>query len=469
MSSIKKRLGLLIALILLSSLVMLPHATVKAQSKTIIVPDNYPTITDAIGNATNGETILVRSGTYNERTLETNKTISLIGEGLASTIVNLYPPSLPDYILGQLVGNLATAIEFNANGIVFSGFTINSYGAMSIAGNDEVITGNAINDYAEYWFAVTGNHETIYNNTSNTVIHACCTHSSICANSGTGAIIVDDFYSSSVFFEGSFNSVFDNNMKGVEGAAESCSNLYYGNTVNSGSGIYASVGDIVANNTITDCNQGVTTGSNDMIVGNKIINNSGAGMSTTGLNNVFWANYVANNQVGIITVSSSEYGGGNFTIYDNDFINNTHQTQVTDSQGGPWSDYWNSSQQGNYWSDYQSKYPNASEVDSSGIWNTPYYVGGGEQDNYPLMNPFNINSISIQLPSWANITLPSPLLTPSFPSQDLANPQTSPTVSATPTPTAPEFPSLILVLTLFIAVSTSIAVKMTVRKRKTVE
>jgi len=71
----KKRLGLLIALILLSSLVILPHATVKAQSKTIIVPDNYTTITAAIGNATNGDTILVRSGTYNEQSLEMNKTI----------------------------------------------------------------------------------------------------------------------------------------------------------------------------------------------------------------------------------------------------------------------------------------------------------------------------------------------------------------------------------------------------------
>ena len=396
----------------------------KAQVTTIIVPDDYPTITAAIGNATNGDTILVRSGTYNEQSLETNETISLIGEGSASTIVNLTPPSVPIYILGQYVGTGATAIDFDANNLVISGFTINSYGGFSITGNDAIIMGNTIHTDV---MSVTGNDETIYNNTLNTFISAFCTHSTICSNSGTGTITVEGFYSSNSFIEDSFNSVFDNNIKGI-GDVESSYNLYYSNIVNDGYGMDVGlIDDILANNTITNCNQGVTTGSNDMVVGNTIINNSGAGLSTTGLNNLFWANYVANNSIGMLTVSSSEYGGGNFTIYDNDFINNVHQTQVTDSQGGPWSDYWNYSGQGNYWSDYLSNYPNASEVGSSGIWNTPYYVGGGEQDNYPLVNPFDISSINIQLPSWANITVPNPLPTPSFPPSTLA--------SKTPTPT----------------------------------
>jgi len=450
-----KRRLVTIALIFLLFSAVIPLANVKAELKTIIVPDDYPTITDALGNATSGDMILVRSGTYNEQTLETNKTISLIGEGLTSTTVNLHPPSLPDYILGQFVGNLATAIEFNANRIVVSGFTINSYGAMSITGNDEVITGNAINDYADYWFTVTGNHETIYNNTSNTVIHACCTHSTICSNSGIGTITVDDFYSSNSFFEGSFNSVFDNNMKGVGGATESSSNLYYRNTVNGGGGMYASVGDIVADNTMTDCTQGVNIeqGSNDVIIGNTIADNSGPALATVGyvegsltncgLNNTFVANYIANNAIGILVDTFNQYHSGNFTAYDNDFISNAQQAQIIVSnsttywnyveQGGPWSDYWNSSKQGNYWSDYTSSYPNASEVGSTGIWNTPYYVGSGEQDDLPLVMPFNISSVSLQLPSWANITLPNPLQTTVFPPENLA--RSTPTILATTSPT----------------------------------
>ena len=52
----------------------------------------------------------------------------------------------------------------------------------------------------------------------------------------------------------------------------------------------------------------------------------------------------------------------------------------------------------NYWSDYSSKYPNATEVDHSGIGNTPYVFltlpNGAQpavfQDNHPLMKPVTI-------------------------------------------------------------------------------
>jgi len=50
----------------------------------------------------------------------------------------------------------------------------------------------------------------------------------------------------------------------------------------------------------------------------------------------------------------------------------------------------------NYWADYLAKYPNASEIDSTGVGNTPYIfnssglVGGVLQDNHPLMNPITI-------------------------------------------------------------------------------
>ena len=160
-----KVLVVLIAVIFLSSMAVFQTAPVKAQSKTIVVPDDYPMIASAMGNATNGDIILVRSGTYNELTLQTNKSISLIGEGSTSTIVNLHPPSEPIYIMGQYTGMGATAIYFRANNLVMSGLTINSYGGMSVIGNNAIIMGNTINDYAQSWFNVVGNYETISNNT----------------------------------------------------------------------------------------------------------------------------------------------------------------------------------------------------------------------------------------------------------------------------------------------------------------
>ena len=44
----------------------------------------------------------------------------------------------------------------------------------------------------------------------------------------------------------------------------------------------------------------------------------------------------------------------------------------------------------NYWSNYTTKYPNAKEVNNSGIWDTPYVVdalGGTIIDEHPLVNP----------------------------------------------------------------------------------
>jgi hypothetical protein len=44
----------------------------------------------------------------------------------------------------------------------------------------------------------------------------------------------------------------------------------------------------------------------------------------------------------------------------------------------------------NYWSNYTTKYPNAKEVNASGIWDTPYVVdalGGTIIDEHPLVHP----------------------------------------------------------------------------------
>ena len=73
----------------------------------------------------------------------------------------------------------------------------------------------------------------------------------------------------------------------------------------------------------------------------------------------------------------------------------------------------------NYWSNYTAKYPDAKELNSSGIWDTPYVNDDPSDsifsgiDNYPLVNPvtgfeiadFNI-PVSIPTPS------PSPTLKP---------------------------------------------------------
>ena len=60
---------------------------------------------------------------------------------------------------------------------------------------------------------------------------------------------------------------------------------------------------------------------------------------------------------------------------------------------------------GNYWSDYLTRYPNASEVDSSGVWNMPYVFADSSnfenrkfQDSHPLVSPLAIPNFSSTLP-----------------------------------------------------------------------
>jgi hypothetical protein len=145
MDSKRKTLALLLVLLFLASPVLLPINTVKAQSSTLIVPDQYPTIQEAINNASAGDTILVRAGSYNttvayadplqEGSLFINKTISLIGENSQNTIINT-----------QEQITWASALLIVASGVTISGFTINGNGnIIQIYSDSANITGNIIN------------------------------------------------------------------------------------------------------------------------------------------------------------------------------------------------------------------------------------------------------------------------------------------------------------------------------------
>jgi parallel beta-helix repeat protein len=121
--------------------------------------------------------------------------------------------------------------------------------------------------------------------------------------------------------------------------------------------------------------------SNNTFVGNMVTNNAENGISLYGCsNNTFVGNTVTNNTRNGISL----YGSSNNTFYHNNFIGNTHQVYASsDSLDNMWDDGHPSG--GNYWSDYEEKYPDADELDGSGIWNTQYDINANNTDNYPLM------------------------------------------------------------------------------------
>jgi parallel beta-helix repeat protein len=85
---------------------------IAAVPDTITVPDDLPTIQEAINNANTGDTVFVRNGTYYEY-IVVNKTVSLIGESIESTVLN-----------GT---DIDPTIIVEANDVKISGFTFEGW------------------------------------------------------------------------------------------------------------------------------------------------------------------------------------------------------------------------------------------------------------------------------------------------------------------------------------------------------
>jgi nitrous oxidase accessory protein len=115
----------LISTLLLSAVVAgLP---VQAEARTIVVPDDYSTIQEAIDNASEGDTIFVKRGVYVENPV-VNKSVSLIGEYRDSTVIDV-----------------TAGLKVRSNNVTIAGFTIyDGYDGISLATNYCNISGNKI-------------------------------------------------------------------------------------------------------------------------------------------------------------------------------------------------------------------------------------------------------------------------------------------------------------------------------------
>jgi hypothetical protein len=143
----------------------------------------------------------------------------------------------------------------------------------------------------------------------------------------------------------------------------------------------SATGDIVYDNafqnTPTPINLANSAGGNT-IYGNIISSQATVTLNVGTNDNTVYENAVSGSSI-VLNMTGST---GN-TFYHNDFL---ATVQIVAAGANTWDN--GSSSEGNYWSDYQAKYPNASEVDSSGIWNTSYVIDSNNKDDYPLMNPY---------------------------------------------------------------------------------
>jgi pectin methylesterase-like acyl-CoA thioesterase len=86
---------------------------VTPPADSIVVPDDYSSIQEAVDNAPWGGTVFVRSGSYSDRVF-VNKSLSLIGEDPENTVISISSLPFLSY----------AAIEVSASDVTISGFTI---------------------------------------------------------------------------------------------------------------------------------------------------------------------------------------------------------------------------------------------------------------------------------------------------------------------------------------------------------
>jgi Periplasmic copper-binding protein (NosD) len=365
----------------------------EAANRTITVPDDYPTIAEAIQNALDKDTIFVKKGTYEgpiNQTLIISKTIALVGEDAETTMISLHPEWVTIDVYGTLLSDYASPLKINAPDVNISALSIRSDGgAISVKGDRAQITENTFFTSIE----LQGTQENFSRNTLKNAY--------VATWGNNGSVSENNVINGKIFANGGdYNEIFDNNVTGTLGIGGGSYYPYvHNNTVQDSEGAYiACVGALFANNTVSNCTVGISHvwGYDNTACGNAIIKSRGPALVVSGVYNfTFFENFVANNSIGI-QIAKGSLG---FTLYRNDFVNNDLQTEILNENLASWQ--MDNGEEGNYWSDYTG-----TDFNMDGIGDSPYTVKQGISDRFPLMAPFGFADLIPPPPSESLVTIP---------------------------------------------------------------
>jgi parallel beta-helix repeat protein len=348
-----------------------PYRVKFAEVRLGIVPSNFPTIQDAIDNASDGDTIFVFNGIYRENVV-VNKSVSLLGESGSGTIID---------------GNNGTepVVWIKADNVSISEFCLQN----ATGGGEGILVQDSFN--------VTIVNDLVHSTTFGIIVQG-CSNATVSDNNLTDnyehGLELD--WSSNVDVVGNFIS--GNQDEGIY--VYSCQNCCVERNTVSGnhwSGILIQSGsnNVVSHNTVT--NNGpvggvwLFDGTTGNVVTSNIILNNGRGIYIG-----FWTDYypspyqnlvIRNNITGNNVGIEAQYAAEN-AIYHNKIVGNTIQARASIGFGNAWDDGYPSG--GNSWSDYNGtdmfSGPYQNETGSDMIGDTSYPIEVNNTDSYPLIN-----------------------------------------------------------------------------------
>jgi parallel beta-helix repeat protein len=357
---------------------------------------NYSTIQEAIDapETLDGHTISVDAGTYHENVV-VNKSLTLQGENKNTTIidsggnrdvVNITADncSICGFTMrnsGMFWSDSGIQIFKSNNNKIFDNIVLNNHCGIRLWDHSHTnnLSNNNVSNNDCGILLLYSYDNYLSNNTANSNIRFGIDLGSSDRNNISNNIAMNNYYSGIVLWESGDNTIISNNLQ---------NNGWNPSTIWRGGGI-----DLKFSN-------------NNFIKNNNISNNNNSGIyiNQSSSNNIT-DNKVCNNSYGIQLSSSN-----NTKIYHNNIFNNTNQ--ASDNTGNnSWDDGYPSG--GNYWSDYTGvdlyHGPYQNLTGSDGIGDTPYMNIAAELlefppppplvvDNYPLMNPYIENIVTISGP-----------------------------------------------------------------------
>lgn len=411
MSNSGRGTALILLFALCSLVVSVPEIHVVAEIRTVVVPDDYASVQEAVDNALDGDVVLVKRGTYNGSVV-INKRISLIGEDKAGTVIwgdwslngTVVLVQHDNVVVERLTlraiwdsgphgrgVHLLDVMGCRVSDCNFESFT----GVWLYGASDNTVENNLINGTG-YWMPPTAGIK-LEHSQDNKIIR----NNVIEYKYGVGISL--DFSKRNILVENQLlnnyygilvkdsddNSVADNEVRVTM-------SVFLAPTDGVMRGSYGirlqqSSNNSVTGNSFVDCPKGVRIVSSSCY--NLVENNAISGSRYTGIelaedanHNRIIANNLVDNGVGAEFVNSS-----NNLVHHNGFIDNG---VLISSRSEDETNFFDDGAEGNYWSSYDGV-----DSDGDGIGETPYIIDENNQDNHPLMNKIP------EFPPWTIIPL----------------------------------------------------------------